>query len=242
MMYERAIVVGASSGIGAELVIQLAARGCKVAAVARRIDRLEALALADPEHIFGYQHDVRDYDAAPAAFAEITKHLGGLDLVIYASGVMPEVGPGEFDFEKDREIIEVNTLGAMAWLDLAAVRFSQVGAGTIVGIGSVAGDRGRAGQPAYHASKAALATYLESLRNRLWKKGVEVVTIKPGPVQTEMTKRLGLKNAMPADKAAELILKKSAKTGEHYLKITHRVIFAIIRLIPGPLFRRLPLP
>jgi decaprenylphospho-beta-D-erythro-pentofuranosid-2-ulose 2-reductase len=222
-------------------VRQLAAQGTRVAAVARRRDRLEALRQELGEHVLPFQHDVTSFEETPALFQEITKQLGGLDLVVYSSGVMPEVGPDEFNFEKDRQMIDVNITGAVAWLNLAAERFQAAKTGTIIGIGSVAGDRGRRGQPVYNASKAFLATYLEALRNRLSQHGVRVVTIKPGPVLTEMTSRLNLKKALPAEQAAALILKKSQKAGEHYLLLPHRVIFAVIRNIPSPIFRRLKL-
>lgn len=237
--YRYAIVIGGSSGIGQALVEQLATSGCRVATVARRTDRLEAIAQRFSDRVLAFSHDVTDFEAVPALFQEITKQLGGLDLVIYAAGVMPEVGALEFSFEKDRRTIDVNVIGAIAWLNQAAIRFQNTKRGTIVGIGSVAGDRGRVGRPVYNASKAALTTYLEALRNRLCRYGVRVVTIKPGPVQSEMTAHLHLRGAMPADEAARLILKKSHRTGEHYLKFSHRVIAWIIRSIPSWLFRRL---
>jgi len=185
-----------------------------------------------------FEHDVTHGNEIPELFQEIANQLGGLDLVIYAAGVMPEIGPSEFDFCKDRETVFVNLLGAMAWLDQAAIRFENTGHGSIVGIGSVAGDRGRAGQPAYNASKAALATYLEALRNRLARRGVRVVTIKPGPTDTEMTAGLHM-SKMGAATVAGTILAKADKTGEHYVKFTHRLAFAIIRNIPSPIFRKL---
>lgn len=237
--YRHAIVIGASSGIGQALVEKLATSGCRVGAVARRSDRLDALCNRFPDRVFAFPHDVRTFEDVPGLFQEITKQLGGLDLVIYASGVMPEVGAMEFSFEKDREMVEVNLLGAIAWLDQAAIRFQNTKHGSIVAIGSVAGDRGRCGQPVYNTTKAALATYMEALRNRIARYGVKVVTIKPGPVQTEMTAKLHLKGAMPADVAAELILRKSQRTGEHYLKFSHGVAFWIIKRIPSPIFRRM---
>src|SRR5947209_2873417 len=102
--YKHAIVVGASSGIGAELVMQLADQGTRVAAVARRGDKLEAIAAKYPELVLTFTHDVTCYDEVPALFQEITRQLGGLDLVIYSAGVMPEVDTDEFNFEKDRLI------------------------------------------------------------------------------------------------------------------------------------------
>ena len=239
--FQHALVVGASSGIGREIALQLAASGCRVAIVARRLERLQELEAAFPELVVSVRHDVHDCDAVPALFQDLTGRLGGLDLVVVAAGVMPAVGPEEFEFAKDREIFEVNVLGAMAWLDQAAIRFGAVGRGTIVGIGSVAGDRGRAGQPAYNASKAALATFLEALRNRLSRKGVTVTTVKPGPVATEMTEGLGVKNAMPAEAAARLILAKSRSGREVYLSPMHALVFAVIRAIPSAIFRRLKL-
>ncbi len=237
--YKFAIIVGGSSGIGAELVKQLAAQGCRVAAIARRKDRLDELAKSCGANVLTFVHDVTDYGVVPALFQEVTKELGGLDLIVYASGAMPEVGFHEFDFAKDRLMVEVNLLGAIAWLNQAAIRFENTHSGTIVGIGSVAGDRGRSGQPVYNTTKAALATYLEAIRNRICRYGVKVVTIKPGPTETEMTQALHLKSAMPADEAARRILAKSKRTGEHYLKAIHRPIFWAIKRVPSPLFRKL---
>lgn len=237
--FRHAIVVGASSGIGLELVRQLARSGCRVAAIARREDRLQQLAGEAADQIIPVVHDVTETQDVERAFLEATAKLGGLDLLIYASGVMPEVGPSEFSIEKDKAIVDVNVTGAMAWMDQAAIRFENTKRGSLVVIGSVAGDRGRVGQPAYNASKAAVATFAEALRNRLSRHGVKVVTIKPGPVQTEMTSHLHLKGAMPAEEAAALILAKATKNGEHYLKVTHRIAFFIIRNIPSFLFRKL---
>jgi len=237
--FKHAIVVGASSGIGKEIALQLARQGCKVAAVARRANLLDELAAAHPDQILPFVHDVTSYNDVPALFQEITGKLGGLDLIVYSSGTMPAVEVDEFDFAKDRTMVETNDLGAIAWLNEAAVRFKSTGHGSIVGIGSVAGDRGRMKQPVYNASKAFLHTYLEGLRNRLSRHGVKVVTIKPGPVQTEMTAGLGFKDAMTAEHAAALILKKADKIGEHYLSIKHAIIFFVIRNIPSWILRRL---
>lgn len=245
-MLKRAIVVGASSGIGEALSRALVREGGKVALVARRKERLDELAAElnrnqQVERAFGVCHDARDTATVRAAFDECVRRLDGLDLIIYASGVMPTVGIDEFDPVMDREIIETNVIGAMNWLDPAAERFSIQGAGTIVGIGSVAGDRGRVGNPAYCASKAALATYLEALRNRLSRKGVTVVTVKPGPVRTPMTKELTkLPMVVEADWAADRILGAiRSGTPEAYVPAQWGPIMAVIRNIPSVVFRRL---
>lgn len=240
-MFQRMIVVGGSSGIGEAIVRQAAQAGASVAVVGRNEARLIALANAFQGRVHPIVHDVLELGDVESAFLRCTDALGGLDCIVYSAGVMPEVGPEEFDTEKDALMMRVNVIGAMAWLNLAARRFQSVKAGTIVGIGSVAGDRGRRGQPAYNASKAALHTYLEALRNRLAGQGITVVTIKPGPTRTPMTEHLRLKGLMDVDQAARLILSKSRRGGEHYLKLSHRVIFGVIRAIPSPIFRRLPL-
>jgi decaprenylphospho-beta-D-erythro-pentofuranosid-2-ulose 2-reductase len=230
--FYRALVIGGSSGIGRELVLQLAASGCQVASVARRTE-------PSGENIRTYAHDVTDFSEIPALFQQICLDLGGLDLVVYASGVMPSVGPDEFCFEKDKQMVDVNVLGAVAWCNEAAQRFGQSGGGTIVGIGSVAGDRGRAPKPVYGASKAFFESYLESLRNRVGTKGVRVVTIKPGPTDTPMAaEHVGKK--LPAAEAARQIL-AAARAGKRvvYVPGILKYVFAIIRALPSPIMQRL---
>jgi NAD(P)-dependent dehydrogenase (short-subunit alcohol dehydrogenase family) len=173
--------------------------------------------------------------------------------VIYAAGVQPRVAADEYDTEKDRLIVEVNVIGAMAWLNEAARRFerasthcvgtrrSDAGGGTIVGISSIAADRGRRGNPAYGASKAALDHFLEALRNRLTQRGVTVVTIKPGFVDTDLTRGMsGLFWLISPDEAAERIL-AAARRGPAtvYVPRRWRLVGLIIRSIPSFLFRKL---
>lgn len=143
----------------------------------------------------------------------------------------------EYNFEKDRIALEVNVLGAVAWLDQAADRFSRAGGGTIVGISSVAGDRGRRGNPVYNASKAALNTYLEGLRMRLQPKGVTVLTAKPGFVTTPMTEGLGkLPMAISPQEAARRILEAARdKRSIAYIPGKWRPIMFLIRNLPARL-------
>jgi len=245
-MLKRAVVVGASSGIGAALVRRLADAGYKVAAVARRRDVLDSLAAEindkQPEQrCWAFAHDVTDTAAARGIFDDVVAALDGLDVLVYSAGVMPAVGPDQFDIELDRKMIEVNVIGAMAWINLAAERFLPQGQGTIVGIGSVAGDRGRIKGPAYGASKAALHTFLESIRNRLDRHGVHVLTIKPGPVKTPMTADLDkLPMIIEADVAANKIFNAIAsRSMVTYVPFQWMPIMAVIRSIPSIIFRRM---
>lgn len=245
--WRHAIVVGASSGIGAALARALGAGGTRVALVARRTAELDvvareiAQASGDTKRALVFPHDVTDVGAVPDLVQRICHALGGLDLVVYAAGIMPRIGADEYDVEKDRDVMTVNVVGAMAWVNAAAERFVRGGAGTIVGISSVAGDRGRRGNPAYHASKAALDTYLEAVRNRVARHGVRVVTVKPGPVDTPMTRGMDkLPLLVSAEAAAREIVAGAARGGHTvYVPRTWRPIMFVIRHIPSFVFRRL---
>jgi short-subunit dehydrogenase len=243
--WNTAVIVGASSGIGEELARQLARRGCRLALVARREAELRRVADAiNTEHPSAaaiYVHDVREVECVPALFQAIARDLGGLDLIVYAAGVMPPIEEDEYSFAKDREMIEINLLGAIAWLNEAALRFQRAGTGTIVGISSVAGERGRRTMPVYCTSKAALTTYLEALRNRVGRYGVRVVTIKPGPVDTPMTRDLTSKPLLiPADRAAAAILAAAERgAGSVYVPGIWKWIFLVLRSIPSAIFQKL---
>jgi decaprenylphospho-beta-D-erythro-pentofuranosid-2-ulose 2-reductase len=190
----RGIIIGASDGIGAALARRLAREGYILALLARSKDKLESLCneinqTSKELRTRIYVHDVTEYEKVPDLLRKIVADLGGLDLVVFVAGInYPPGGIDQYDFENDRKMIEVNLIGAMAWLNPVAGMFQAAKAGQIVGISSVAGDRGRVGNPGYNTSKAALTTYLEALRNRLTRYGVNVLTVKPGFVQTEMLK------------------------------------------------------
>ncbi len=240
---ERVLVVGASSGIGAALVRTLAAEGCQVAAVARRTELLEELTAACPAGtVHPFTHDVTAAGEVPELLERIVATLGGLDTLVYVAGVMPLIGAQEYDHGKDRRMVQVNLLGGMAWCAEGARLFRTERRGTIVGISSVAGDRGRRMNPAYHASKAGFTTYLESLRNRLEVHGVRVVTIKPGMVETPMTAEVE-KLVLPitADQAARATVRtwRGGLWSTRYVPLVWWPIMRAIQAIPSRLFRHL---
>lgn len=248
LRFQRAIVVGASSGIGAEIARQLSADGASVALVGRRVAELEAVAAdirgAGKGRSFIAPHDVTQYDTAPALFEKLVADMGGLDLVVYAAGNMFVPAESEYAFANDRAMIEVNVLGAMAWTNLAAAHFEAQRSGTIVGISSIAGERGRRTMPGYTTAKAALTAWLEALRNRVSRYGVNVVTVKPGFVDTIMTQKLTKKPMMiSAPRAAELILAAARRGGSPSAFIPGRwgLVGMIIRNIPSAIFRKLDL-
>ena len=243
-----AILVGASSGIGAALARRLADEGYTLALLARRGEMLDALAeeinQAHGEmRALPYVHDVTDYDSVPELLRRIMADLGGLDLFVFNSGIALKAGVDNFDFERDRRTMEVNLIGALAWLNPVAEIFQNLKSGQIVGISSVAGERGRVGNPSYNTSKAALSCYLEALRNRLTRHGVHVLTVKPGFVQTDMLK--GAKKlfwVIPTEQAAQDIWNAIRKgKQEIYTPARWRWVMLIIRNIPSFVFRKLSL-
>lgn len=241
----RAILVGASSGIGAALARRLASQGWLLALVARRQELLTGLCneinhKSGEDRAFAYPHDVTDYEAVPGLLRRIISEMGGLDLVIYNAGVNHPPGQS-LDAANDRRMVETNLIGAMTWLDPAANLFQSMHGGQIVGISSVAGDRGRVANPGYNASKAGLTCYLEGLRNRLTRHGVHVLTVRPGFVQTDMLAAAQkVMFPIPAEKAAAQICRAiQAGKQDIYVPGFWRWLMLAIIHIPSVIFRRL---
>jgi len=246
--FPRAIVVGASSGVGAAVARKLAEEGAIVGLVARRRDRLEALKL-ECDALSGsalvVPHDVRDYEAVPELFDALVEELGGLDLIVYAAGVMLPVDEHEYAFEKERQMVEVNLLGAMAWLNPALAHMEAARSGVVVGVSSIAGERGRRGNPGYGASKAALTTWLEGLRNKAHRYGVRIVTVKPGFIDTDMFRSAGIEGTPPGlspitpECCADEMLKMANKGPlDAFVPRRWGLVATIIAMIPSWLFRK----
>ena len=242
----RALIIGASSGMGAALAKKLAREGYDLALIARREELLSSMCdeinqNLDKGRALYYVHDVSDYGAVPDLLRRIVSDLGGLNLVIYAVGVNFAPLLNEYNTKNDHQMLEINLMGAFTWLNPIAALFQSAKSGQIVGISSVAGERGRVANPGYNASKAGLTSYLESLRNRLTRHGVNVLTVKAGFVQTEMLKA-AQKVMFPitVEKATDDIWKAiRARKQEIYTPWFWRWIMFVIRNIPSTLFRRM---
>lgn len=241
-MSKKIIVVGASSGIGAEIAREHLKSGNAVCLIARRKERLDQISneFSNAKSIV-VAHDVTKFSEVEPLFQQIIKELGGLDEIYYATGILERVAIDEFNTQKDIAMMNTNTLGAIAWLNEAAKYFQKQGKGKIIGISSIAGDRGRVGNPVYNASKAAMNTYLEALRNRLARKGILVLTVKPGFIDTDMTKGMqGLFWLISANEAARIIIKAVNKNKECiYVPARWALVAFIIKNIPSFIFKRL---
>ncbi len=242
----RGLIIGASSGIGAALARRLARAGYTLALVSQRQEELTAVCdeintAAGKTVAVPYLHDVTHYDEVPQLLRRIVADLGGLDFAAYVAGVNFPPGMDRYNFEGDRRMIEVNFLGAVAWLNPIAEMFQSARRGQIVGISSVAGDRGRVGNPGYNASKAGLSTYLEALRNRLTRCGVNVLTVKPGFVKTAMlaAAQKPMFPVTPEEVADDIYAAMRKRKQQLYTPWFWTWIMLVVRNIPSILFRRM---
>lgn len=244
----RGIVVGASGGIGAALSRRLAREGYTLALVDLNEKALKGLSKeinlkSGETRAMYYTHSVTDYDSVPDMLRRVIADLGGVDLFVYIAGVIYFPAPDEYNFPEDHKMVEVNLLGAMAWLSQIAPLFKSMKGGQIVGVSSVAGDRGRVGNPGYNTSKAGFTAYLEALRNRLTRHGVNVITIKPGMVKTDMLTLPGAPRpvfAVTSEQAASSIYTAIRKHKQiAYVSGIWYWIMLMVRNIPSFIFRRL---
>ncbi len=246
---KRVIVVGATDGLGKSLAAEYAARGAWVALVGRGAEKLQAvradLASRFPDAtVTSVLCDLRERERIAPAFREAVASIGHCDLFVYNAGVMLGCDGEELSPAKDRETMDVNAAAAVEMLGHAANYFREARRGQIAGISSIAGDRGRKGNPAYNASKAALTTYLEGLRNRLFPFGVSVATVKPGFIGTKMTAgKKGLFWVAPPEEAARIIADRLEKRHEvFYVYRRWGILGLLLRHVPRAAFKRLGPP
>jgi NAD(P)-dependent dehydrogenase (short-subunit alcohol dehydrogenase family) len=182
------VISGASSGLGLALARHYLEQGAAARVMARRADPLQSLATQFPEQVYPYILDVRDAAATQAAARDFIARCGMPDIVIANAGVsVGTLTEHAEDMDAFQQVMDVNVLGAVKTFQPFLRPMRESGRGSLVGIASVAGFRGLPGASAYSASKAALISYMESLRVELHGSGVRVVTVCPGYIKTPMT-------------------------------------------------------
>lgn len=235
---KKAIVTGATAGIGRALALKLASEDYLVGIVGRRSERLEELCRLAPGHFIVCPFDLRNYEQVETMLNTLVTELGGLDLMIANAGVGRRNPTLELDAEL--ETVEVNVSAFIVCVDWAAGYFMRQGRGHIVGISSVAGFWANAGALAYNASKAFEFRYLAGLYANLKPKNIHVTDIRPGFVATEMTQ--GRTDmfwvAAPekvADQIYESILKKKRIA---YVSRRWRYLGWLMRILPFRVYSR----
>ncbi|RXK50339.1 SDR family NAD(P)-dependent oxidoreductase [Halorientalis pallida] len=235
---QRAMVVGASSGIGEALARELADAGYDVGLTARRRELLEDLGRVLPTKAYVARTDVTETEAARETFQEVCDAMGGVDVVVLNAGVAFE-NP-DLEWEPERDTVDTNVRGFTALATAAMDRFEDQGHGHLVGVSSVAARFGNGEAPAYGASKAFVSNYLEGLRYRTGRldADVDVTTVEPGYVDTDLAGG----DFWKADRetAAEQIRRAIEKKRRHaYITRRWVLIAKLIDYMPDVLKRRL---
>ena len=242
---QTALVFGATSAIATAYCRILAGRGAVLHLVGRDGDALQSL--ADDLGVRGAKGvsiavtDLCETGQHEQLVAQGWQQLDGPDLVLLAHGTLGTQAENETDWELQRSLIQTNLISHLSLLSLLANRFEQQGNGCLAAISSVSGDRGRASNYIYGATKAGLSCYLQGLQQRLAHAGIRVVDLRPGPVDTPMTAGLqkGILWSTPERVARAMDNGLEYRSGTLYLPFYWRPIMAVIRILPGSLLRRL---
>lgn len=235
------LIIGATSDIAVSAAHQYASNGYNLQLAARNKDDLGStitdIKIRHRVDVSAFQLDILDY----GSFEQFLDSLTPLpDIVICAVGLLGDQAHAQKDIFESTKIMRTNYEGPSLFLNEIANKFEERGTGIIIGISSVAGERGRSSNYIYGSGKAGFTAFLSGLRNRLSRSGINVITVIPGYVDTRMTQGLNL----PA------ILTSSPKilTYKIFRKMSHSVIYCsrrwyvimfLIRLIPESIFKRL---
>jgi short-subunit dehydrogenase len=243
----RILIMGASSAIAEATARIFAARGDALILAGRSGDKLQATAadlkLRGAALVDVFVIDATDFERLPLLLQAAQQRLGGLDAALIAHGTLSDQTACEQSVEALRQQFDINALSFMALATHVANLFEVQGSGVIALISSVAGDRGRSSNYVYGAAKAAVTAFSSGLGQRLYRKGVHVVTIKPGFVSTPMTSafKKGALWAAPSRVAADIVAAMDSGKPVLYTPWFWRLIMAIIKSIPESIFRRLRL-
>lgn len=243
---QRIMIVGATSAIAEQAARLYAARGNTLFLTGRNAARLEAivadLKLRGAAKVESAVLDIDDLPAHRKVLDQAWKD-GAPDVVLVAPGTLPDQAACEASVELTVKEFTTNGLAVIAFLTLLAQRLQPAARGVVAVISSVAGDRGRQSNYIYGSAKAALSAYLSGLRQRLAKSGIAVVTIKPGFVDTPMTRDFnkGLLWASPQAVARGIVRAVDRRRSVAYLPGFWWGIMLVIRHIPEAVFKRIKL-
>jgi short-subunit dehydrogenase len=185
---KKAIIIGASSGIGKELAKVLAENGFQIGLAARRIDLLNELSQEIPAKTYVKRIDVSQFGEASTNLEELLKEMVDVELIVINAAIR-RVNP-ELNFSKEKETIDINVSGFVAMATVSTNYFLKRGSGHIVGISSIAALVGSSKSPAYNASKAFVSNYMWGLRQKLIYKNIYITDIRPGLVDTPLVSDL----------------------------------------------------
>ena len=237
---KKAIIIGATSGIGKELAKMFSQNDYVVGIVGRRSELFPELQKEIPTEIYFKRIDVAKTSEAMNLLGELIKEMGGVDIIVISSGV-GFISP-DLNWEQEKETIDVNISGFTAMANVAFKYFCKRSSGQIVGISSIAAIRGSGDSPAYNASKAFISNYLEGLRQKTSKLKIPIVVteIQPGFVNTAIAKGEGLFWVASPEKAAKQIFRAIESKKRHaYITKRWRIIAWLLMIRPYWLYNKL---
>ncbi|MGG0837345.1 SDR family NAD(P)-dependent oxidoreductase [Bacillus paralicheniformis] len=230
---KKAIIIGASSGIGKALAKQLSAGGVEVGLAARRYELLAKLRDELPGPSYIKKIDTADSERSPILLRELLDEMNWADAVFICSGV--GYLESEMDWSKEKETIDVNVTGFVSCSNVLMEHFIKNGKGYLVGISSIAALRGNGRAVTYAASKAFVSNYLKGLRQKVKKFGYDeivVTEIQPGFVDTALAKGDQFWTASPEKAAAQIISAVQKKKTHAYITKRWRLISWILKCLP----------
>ncbi len=241
----KVLILGATSAIAQATARVWAIQGAHLFLVARNQQKLEAVAadlrIRGAHSVDTAVADLDDTAAHPALLAHAVNSLTGLDVALLAHGVLGDDPLAQTDFAETAKILHTNLDSPISLLTWLGNFCAQRHAGTLAVISSVAGDRGRKTNYVYGSSKAGLSAYLSGMRNRLDREGVNILTIKPGPIKTPMTQGMKghRKMASPEKVAADIVRAIDAREDVLYTPSLWRIVMSVVRHIPESIFKKL---
>jgi len=247
MKDKSVLILGATSSLARAVATLLACEGARLYLAGRdvfEVERIAAdLAVRYRANVKWDAFEATEYGEHREFFDRVVAALGGLDIVVSSLGELGDQALAQTDCEHARRIMDSNYTGVASILAQAANYMEEQGKGLIVGISSVAGDRGRQSNYVYGSAKGACSLFLQGLRNRLSRRGVRVITVKPGFMDTKMTfGKQGMFLVASPEAAAGAIVRGMRGSGDVlYVPWFWRWIMLIIRLIPEPIFKRMKL-
>jgi len=242
-MSARVLIVGATSAIAESLARLFAIEGAQLYLAARNGKHLASIAddlkVRGAGRVLIHAFEATSEDGASLSEAA-WEALGSIDVAVIAHGTLPRQTDCQNSSEMTRQALTINALSVLELLTPLANRMEAAGSGDLAVISSVAGDRGRQSNYVYGSAKACLNVYLQGLRHRLSGSGVNVLTVKPGFVDTPMTKTFekGPLWASPEQVAWDIRRAIARRRTVIYTPWFWRWIMLIIRLVPTPVFHR----
>jgi decaprenylphospho-beta-D-erythro-pentofuranosid-2-ulose 2-reductase len=244
-MEENVLILGAASDMAVAIARKFAAEGYTITLAARNLEKLQAieadLKVRHKAMVSSVRFDALDFKSHETFYKTLPEKP---DIVICVFGLLGDQYEAQKNWKACEEIISSNYLGAVSILNVVANDFENRRKGVIVGISSVAGDRGRQSNYFYGSAKAGFTAYLSGLRNRLFRHGAHVLTVKPGFVKTRMIENLktpGPLTALPKKVAENIFKAVRAKRNSIYVLPVWALIMLIIRNIPEGIFKKLKL-